>query len=101
MKSYSETKLATVLSVSFYSNPKATDIQWYLLGEAISNSTKIIQDVIDTNVELFMFGRSVNVKGYASNITLHQPKSGSYTVIIENAYGQTKTVFNLELTITG
>lgn len=92
VQSHTREDLNTLLTVKFYSNVEPIYVQWYLFNEQITNASAF---VLPTKIIIMIYGKEIVSDGYYTNISLENQESGTYSVIIENKYGQTKEIIEV------
>ncbi|CAC5394095.1 MYLK [Mytilus coruscus] len=85
----------TVLSIAFYSSIQPTEIQWYENKMLINNVQGFYLQTFEQNFTVHMHGIPVIVQGFITNLTLDDTKSGEYSVLLNNGYGEYNHKFQL------
>ncbi|CAC5384436.1 unnamed protein product [Mytilus coruscus] len=92
LESHTSQYLNTLLTVKFYSISKPTNVQWYVFNEQITNASTL---VLSTEIVIMIYEKKILSDGYYTNISLENQQGGTYSVIIENKYGNTKEIIEV------
>lgn len=85
----------TTLSASFYSTTETNHV-WQKSNETIANSTDRKQTFDRNEIELIVHNKSIECDGYIANLSMRSTMVGEYVLILRNAFGETRLVFNID-----
>lgn len=79
--------------VHYYSNDLNLSITWLKYTESIANSMMYSISSAEQNVSLEVYGKRVILLGCATSLSIRRHNLGDYSVILRNAFGETKHLF--------
>lgn len=79
--------------VQYYSNDLNFSITWFKYTESIANSMLYSISSAVQNVSLEVYGKRVVLLGYATKLYIRRHTLAEYSVILRNAFGETRHLF--------
>lgn len=80
--------------VHYYSNDLNLSITWFKYTESIANTMMYSISSAEQNVSLEVYGKMVVLLGYATSLSIRRHSLGDYSVILRNAFGETRLYSN-------